>query len=144
MPHCATSKPSLLPWWVRLGSAYMFISSRFLSFFFFPHLLILGDNFYCYEQCIHCAYTVHVLKNIKNRSHDTIYTFKYYFATVFSVFSFQFSATISLIKTHPLLYISSMLLLTIGHFNSFLSICITEDILMFSMILMRETFNEEV
>ena len=34
-----------------------------------------------------CAYTVHVLKNIKNRSHDTIYTFKYYFATVFSIFS---------------------------------------------------------
>ena len=37
------------------------------------------------------AYTIHVLKNIKNESHDTIYTFKYYFATVFSVFSFQFS-----------------------------------------------------
>ena len=36
------------------------------------------------------AYTVHVLKNIKNETHDTIYTFKYYFATVFSVFSFQF------------------------------------------------------
>ena len=35
----------------------------------------------------HCTYTVYVLKNIKNGPHDTIYTFKYYFATVFSVFS---------------------------------------------------------
>ena len=48
------------------------------------------------------------------------------------------------VHVDTLLYISSMLLLTIGHFNSFLSICITEDILMFSMILIRETFNEEV
>ena len=33
--------------------------------------------------------TVHVLKNIKNESHDTIHTFKNYFATVFLVFSFN-------------------------------------------------------
>ena len=44
------------------------------------------------------------LKNIKNGSHDTIYTFKNYFATVFSVFSFKFSATISSIQTDPLYY----------------------------------------
>ena len=44
-----------------------------------------------YTLFTHCAHTVHVLKNIKNGSHNTIYTFKYYFATVFSVFSFQFS-----------------------------------------------------
>ena len=69
----------------------MFISSRFLLFFFCPHLLTLRDNFYCNEQCVHCSHTIHVLKNIKNQSHDTIYTFKYYFVTVFSVFSFQFS-----------------------------------------------------
>ena len=80
----------------RLGSASTFSASRFLRFFFFcPYLLTLGDKFYCYEQCMHsvcthCAYTIHVLKNIKNGFHDTIYTFKYYFATVFSVFSFQF------------------------------------------------------
>ena len=36
-------------------------------------------------------------KNIKNGSHDTIYTFKNYSATVFSV-----SATISSIQTDPL------------------------------------------
>ena len=35
----------------------------------------------------HCAYSVHVLKNIKNESHNTIYPFKNYFATMFSVFS---------------------------------------------------------
>ena len=33
--------------------------------------------------------TIHVLKNIKNVSCDTIHTFKNYFATVFSVFSFS-------------------------------------------------------
>ena len=49
---------------------------------------------------IHCIYTVHVLKNIKNESHDTIYTFKNYFITMFSVFSFQFLTTISSIQTH--------------------------------------------
>ena len=49
---------------------------------------------------IHCVYTVHVLKNIKNESHDTIYTFKNYFVTVFSIFSFQFSVTINSIQTH--------------------------------------------
>ena len=61
----------------------------YFFFFFCPHLLTLGDNIYCYEQCIHCSHIVHVLKNIKNGSHDIIYTFKNYFATVFSVFSFQ-------------------------------------------------------
>ena len=33
--------------------------------------------------------TVHVFKNIKNESHDTIHTFKNYFATIFSVFNFS-------------------------------------------------------
>ena len=33
---------------------------------------------------------VHALENIKNESYGTIYTFKNYFATVLSVFSFQF------------------------------------------------------
>ena len=38
---------------------------------------------------MHCTVTVHALKNIKNGSHGTIHTFKNYFATVFSVFSFN-------------------------------------------------------
>ena len=48
--------------------------------------------------------TVHVLKNIKNGSHGTIHTFKNYFTSVLSVFSFQFlvSTTISLIQTDPI------------------------------------------
>ena len=33
--------------------------------------------------------TVHALKNIKNGSHDNIHTFKNYFVTVLSVFSFS-------------------------------------------------------
>ena len=91
----------------RVHTASMFSSSRFLLFFFFClYLLTLRDRFYCCEQCMHCSYTVYILftylKNIKNGSHDTIYTFKNYFATVFLVFSFQFSATISSIQTDPL------------------------------------------
>ena len=38
---------------------------------------------------IYYACTVHVFKNIKNESHDTIHTFKNYFATIFSVFNFS-------------------------------------------------------
>ena len=53
---------------------------------------------------MHCSGTVYALfrycswdpqplyseKKIKNESHGTIHTFKNYFATVFSVFNFQF------------------------------------------------------
>ena len=98
------SKPHLN---VCLGSASAFFSSRFLLFFFFFWLAFVdfGRQYLLlwtvYTLFTHCAYTVHILKNIKNGFHDTIYTFKNYFATVFSVFSFQFSATISSIQTHP-------------------------------------------
>ena len=56
---------------------------------------------HCFVTVHHCISTVHILKNIKNESHDTIYTFKNYFITVFSVFSFQFSisTTINSIQT---------------------------------------------
>ena len=61
------------------------------SAFFFPAFVDFGRQFLLlctvYTLFTHCAYTVHVLRNIKNRSHDTIYTFRYYFATVFSIFS---------------------------------------------------------
>ena len=46
---------------------------------------------------------------IKNRSHGTIHTFKNYFATVFSVFNFQFSTKISCIQTDLSLIILSSL-----------------------------------
>ena len=78
----------------RLDSVSTFFASRFL-FFFLPTFVDFGRQILLfitvYALFTHCVYTVHVLKNIKNESHDTIYTFKYYFATVFSVFSFQFS-----------------------------------------------------
>ena len=52
---------------------------------------------------MHCLRTIHKThnhfiqeKNIKNESHDTIYTFKNYFAIVFSVFN-----NISCIQTNP-------------------------------------------
>ena len=80
---------------VRLGSASAFFNSRFLLFFFLPAFVDFRRQYLLlwtvYILFTHCAYTVHVLKNIKNGSHDTIYTFKNYFAAVFSVFSFQFS-----------------------------------------------------
>ena len=88
-----------------MGSASTFISSCFFFFFFFFAFVDFGRQFLLlwtvYTLFTHCAYTIHVLKNIKNGSRDTIYTFIYYFTTVFSVFSFQFSATISSIQTHP-------------------------------------------
>ena len=74
---------------------HVLMSSRFLLFFFFfgPHLLALwGQILLLWTVNIlftYCADTVHALKNIKNGYHDTIYTFKNYFATVFSVFSFS-------------------------------------------------------
>ena len=38
-----------------------FTFSTFFFFFFCPHLLTLGDKFYCYEQYMHCSHTVHTL-----------------------------------------------------------------------------------
>ena len=69
-----------------------FAASTFSAFFFFFFFFFLRVNsnltwVHCSRTVYHCSCTVHVLKNIKNESHDTIYTFKNYFATVFSVFS---------------------------------------------------------
>ena len=54
--------------------------------------LLCIDKNYCSQTVAalftHCNSIVRVFKNIKNRSHNTIYTFKIYFATVFSVFNF--------------------------------------------------------
>ena len=60
----------------RLGSA-----STFSLHVFLPHLLILGTDF----AFVNSIFTIYIL--CKNESHDTIDTFKNYFATVFSVFS---------------------------------------------------------
>ena len=83
---------------VRLDSAFTesCVHHFFFFFFFFcfhafkeGQILLFRDNFYCLYTVL-SLFIVYTLKNIKNRSHDTIYTFKNYFATVFSVFSFQF------------------------------------------------------
>ena len=57
--HIATFKTTMKAFGLRVH-VYKFTFSAFF-FFFFSHLLTLGDNFYCYEQCIHCSYTVHTL-----------------------------------------------------------------------------------
>ena len=38
---------------------------------------------------MYCNNTVYIFKNIKNGSYDTIYIFKNYFVTIFSVFNFR-------------------------------------------------------
>ena len=58
----------------------------FYFFFFLARICWLWETIFTVMNT-HCAYTVHILKNIKNESHDTIYIFKNYFATVFSVFN---------------------------------------------------------
>ena len=89
----------------RLDSAFpLNPASRFpfLSFvfsFFFAFTRLREQNLLFMRQILlftHCSSKVHTLKNIKDGSHGTIYTFKNYFATVFSV-----SATINSIQTDP-------------------------------------------
>ena len=84
----------------RLDSAEScgtFSVSRFHFFFFFLHVnsnltwVHYAGNKNHYSRIVyHCSRTVHALKIIKNGSHSTIHTFKNYFATVLSIFSFQF------------------------------------------------------
>ena len=78
--------------WIRpLASTFSF--QRVSALFFF-----LGSRtcwLFVHEQCIRALFTdlqISLFNHIfiKNGSHDTIYTFKNYFTTVFSVFSFQF------------------------------------------------------
>ena len=82
---------------VGLDSASVFSFQRFLLFFFF---FFSFTRFRETKFTVHnYSSTVHVLfmgptatlfrKKIKNRSHGTIYTYKNYFTTVFSVFSFS-------------------------------------------------------
>ena len=76
-------------WFARLR----FLLHVFLFFFFFQPAIV---DFVNCEQCICILFTVPqitLFSNffIKNGSHNTIYTFKNYFATVFSVSVFSFS-----------------------------------------------------
>ena len=58
----------------------------FYPFFFFPaRVSALGE-----KSTVHTRFSiVHRLKNLENGTHSTIHTFKNYFATMFSVFSFN-------------------------------------------------------
>ena len=82
--------------WIQIISASTFFELRFsLFFFFFFGSAAIVDFVNC-EQCIRALFTVPQITLfshffIKNRSHSTIYTFKNYFATVFSVSVFSFS-----------------------------------------------------
>ena len=89
--------------WIR-PLAYTFSFQRvsalffFIFFFSFSFFFFFGSRtcwLFVREQCIRALFTDlqisffnHLF--IKNGSHDTIHTFKNYFTTVFSVFSFQF------------------------------------------------------
>ena len=77
--------------WPFAYCVHVFIFTFSAFFFFLPAFVDFGGQILLlwtvYALFTHCAYTIHVLKNIKNGSHDTIYTFKNYFAIVFSVFS---------------------------------------------------------
>ena len=107
----------------RLDSAFSAESKLRFSFFFFffPFFLTsrvpgtISTIAHCSSTVAAFFITVHALKNIKNGSHDTIHTFKNYFATVLSVFSFQFSVSVTLssIQTAPIWMVGSPPLLTI-------------------------------
>ena len=76
-----------------LDRTLRFVVCIFLSFFIFSFVFLTRYSLFRREESLfiycsqHCP--VHALKNIKNKSHDTIYTFKNYFVTMFLVFSFN-------------------------------------------------------
>ena len=77
--------------WIQLNPAARFQFHVFTFFFSCTWTVTLyGFTVQGTKITIHALFiTVHALKNIKNGSHGTIYTFKNYFATVLSVFSFN-------------------------------------------------------
>ena len=80
---------------LQLFPRLRFITAFFSFFFFFFFSAAIVDFVNC-EQCICALFTIPqitLFNNffIKNGSHSTIYTFKNYFATVFSVSVFSFS-----------------------------------------------------
>ena len=94
--------------WIEINATFSF--PRFFFFFIF---LCMNSNHtwvHCLRTVYHYLYTVYVLKNIKNGSHSIIHTFKNYFATVLSVFSFQISIspTINSIQTDPETFFSKL------------------------------------
>ena len=90
-----------IPVWIQINMAFAFCNMRFslLFFFFFVQPTIVDKSI---VNSAHVHYSrvsqITLFSNffIKNRSHSTIYTFKNYFATVFSI-----SVKIGCIQTNP-------------------------------------------
>ena len=71
------------------------ICAVLFALFFFSFQAVTFDYSPANSASVHCSWVpqTSLFSNffIKNRFHDTIHTFKNYFTTMFSVFSFQFS-----------------------------------------------------
>ena len=79
---------------IGLKAAYAFVLSRFV--FLFIYFIAATFNFFIVNSAlVHCSQVpqITLFNNFfsKNWSHSTIYTFKNYFATMFSVSFFSFS-----------------------------------------------------
>ena len=70
---------------------FQFLTSATICFSFHFACFALGQGTIITVAVLfmYCSNTVYVFKNIKNGSYDTIYIFKNYFVTVFSVFNFS-------------------------------------------------------
>ena len=121
--HSQVEKIALVYVWIHICVLNPCLCFAFLFFFFFffthfgeTQLLFmycsLNSNckcwLFCSKQCISVLFMdsqIPLFSNffIKNGSHGTIYTFKNYFATVFSVFSFQFQQN-KFYPNRPLMY----------------------------------------
>ena len=81
--------------WIALISAASAFPQVFFFFLFFsfqPQWLTRSSVNSAFMHCSQISPTPFFINFfIKNGSHSTIHTFKNYFATVFSVFNFQFS-----------------------------------------------------
>ena len=76
----------LVSFWIGIICVWRFQFCIFL--FFFSH--VSGRQISLFMYCSRDPQPLYSeKKNIKNGSHNTIHTFKNYFATVFSIFSFQ-------------------------------------------------------
>ena len=107
---------------VTFSSFFIFIFFCFYAFKEETKFTVYETNVTVHALFWYCLCTVHgthsyfIQKNIKNGSHSTIYTFKNYFVTVFSVFNFsnnKFNPNGSLNATHALLLKSTFITLNI-------------------------------
>ena len=80
--------------WIGIILRLAFCILLLFFFSFFHGFQLLGNKFYylfiVYTLFMHCSWDLQPLyseKNIKNRTHNTIHTFKNYFITIFLVFN---------------------------------------------------------